>query len=123
MAPLHDDGGATPPPSPSQPLRPLPWRERLLVWAVLQLAAGAALATASLLVASIAPLFGPGGASFLRQWSTAFLVLPLTFVPALVIWHRWALRRFGKRGTLFRIAAELAFAVEVVGCVLIQNIA
>ncbi len=114
---------ATPPPPSAAPLAPLPWRDRFRVLAVLQVGGAATLLAAATLVAAIAPLFGSQGASFLRQWTTAFVLLPATFVPALVLWHRWALRRFGKRGTLFRVVAEVAFSVELIGCVLFQNIA
>ena len=120
---LNDDGGATPPPPSVAPLPPLPWSTRLRIWLALQLGSATTLLVAGLLVSAIAPLFGSAGPSFLKQWGTAFIVLPITFVPALIVWHRWALRRFGKRGTLFRVVAEVAFAVEVVGCVLFQNIA
>jgi hypothetical protein len=115
---------ATQPPPSVAPLAPLPWRDRLRIFAVLQLGGVVALLSAAALLAAIAPLFGAGGGvSFLRQWTTAFVLLPATFVPALVLWHRWALARYGKRGVLFRVVAELAFASEVVGCVLFQNIA
>ncbi len=122
MTPPVDDRGPHAAP-PAVPLRPLAWRHRLLVYATLQVGGLLALAAAALLVAALAPLFGTHGSSFLRQWMVAFLVVPLTFVPALVLWHRWALARFGKRGGLFRLVAELAFASELIGCVLIQRIA
>ncbi len=118
--PSHDRG---PPPPATAPLPRLSWRTRFRIWAVLQLGGAATLLAAALLVAAIAPLFGRVGSGFLRQWSTAFLVLPATFIPALILWHRWALARFGKRGGFFRLVAEVAFAVEVIGCVLFQNIA
>ncbi len=120
MSVVDDRGPHAAPPAPLQPLR---WRHRLLVFATLQFGGLATLAAAALLVAAIAPLLGRAASPFLRQWIVAFLVVPLTFVPALVVWHRWALARFGKRGGLFRLVAEVAFAVELIGCVLIQRIA
>ncbi|MSR47112.1 MAG: hypothetical protein EXS13_08615 [Planctomycetes bacterium] len=113
---------ATAPPPSVAPLAPLPWRVRCLIWLGLQVAGGVALIGAWLLLTAIAPLFG-GGESFLERWSTVFVVVPATFIPALVGWHRIALARFGKRGTLFRVVAEVAFAIEVIGCVLFQNLA
>lgn len=120
-AAIDDRGPHAAPPVP--PLGPLPWRQRLWVYAALQLGSLATLLVAALLVAAIAPLFGRHGSLFLRQWMVAFVVVPLTFVPALVVWHRWALARFGKRGGLFRLVAEVAFASELIGCVLIQRLA
>ena len=105
------------------PLPPISWRQRLLVWAALQGGGAVTLAGAWLLVFALAPLFGAGARSFARSWSTAFLVVPLTFVPVLVVWHRWVLGRFGKRGGFFRLVAEISFASELIGCVLLQRIA
>ena len=68
------------------------------------------------------PLFG-GDASFLGRWSVVFVLVPITFAPALIAWHSWAVRRFGKRGGFFRLVAEVAFAAELIGCVLYQRLA
>lgn len=114
---------ATPAPPSVAPLLPLPWRTRLAIWAALQFGGAATLAAAALLVSAVAPLFGGAGPSFLQRWGLAFVLLPATFIPALVIWHRYALARYGKRATLFRVVAEIAFATELVACVLYQNIA
>lgn len=122
MAAIVDDRGPhAAPPAPALP--PLSLRERLLVFAALQLGGLALLAGAGLLASAVAPLFGGGAARFASRWAFALVVVPVTFVPALVVWHRWAVRRFGKRGAYFRLVAEVAFAVEVIGCVLFQNIA
>lgn len=93
----------------------------LLVWIVLQVGGLLSLLLGFALLAALRPLLGDG--AFLGRWTVSFVLVPLTFVPVLVAWHSWALRRFGRRGTLFRFAAEIAFATELIGCVLWLRIA
>ena len=97
------------------------WRA-LLVYLVLQGGGLLALAVGFAVLAAARPLLG-SGTVFLGRWSTSFVLVPVTFVPALVAWHGWALRRFGRRPTLFRFTAEVAFAAELIGCVLYQRLA
>ena len=111
-------------PSPSRlpaPAPTTPLRRALLVWAVLQGGGLVSLLLGFALLAALEPLIGPR--AFLGRWTASFVLVPVTFVPVLVAWHAWALRRFGKRGTLFRFAAEIAFATELIGCVLWLRIA
>lgn len=117
---FEDRGPATAPPPKALP--PLRLSDRLAIWIVLQAGGALTLAVSALLLLALAPLFR-GDRAFLRQWGTAFLVVPLTFVPVLARWHAWALKRYGKRGGFFRLVAEVAFAGELIGCVLMQRIA
>ena len=101
---------------------PTKLRSALLVWGDLQAGALATLLGGVALLAGLRPLFG-GSVGFLGRWGVSFVIVPVTFVPALVVWHRWALRRFGKRASLFRFSAEIAFAAELIGCLLYQRLA
>ena len=94
----------------------------LLIWVALQLGGLATLLAGYALLWAARPLFG-GDASFLGRWSVVFVLVPITFAPALIAWHSWAVRRFGKRGGFFRLVAEVAFAAELIGCVLYQRLA
>jgi hypothetical protein len=101
--------------------------QRLGVWAALQagglvtlLAGFALVATARMLLGSGTDFLGP---DLLRKWGMAFVLVPVTFVPVLVLWHKWALARYGRRGAFFRFVAEVAFAAELIGCVLYQRLA
>ena len=96
-------------------------RGSLLLYAALQGGGALALLGGLALLAGLRPLLG--GDSFLGRWGASFVVVPVTFVPALVAWHGWALRRFGRRPRLFRLIAEVAFAAELIGCVLWQGLA
>jgi hypothetical protein len=117
------DGDAIAGPPRGSPARKLGWRGALLAWSVLQAGGAAALAAALLLLAAIAPDHDADRAGFLRSWGVAFLVVPVTFVPVLARWHSWAVARFGRRPGTFRLFAELAFAAELIGCVLYLRIA
>lgn len=101
----------------------LPWRELARLYLALQLGAGLLLAAAFALLAALRPLFGRGDASFLRSWLTTFVLLPVTFVPALALWNRWVVARVGRRSGWFRLIVEVAFAVEFLACVLMHRIA
>lgn len=96
-----------------------------VVWFVLQAGGLLTLLAGFGILAAIDALSGVGDSldRFLSRWGTAFVLVPVTFVPVLVLWHRWALQRYGRRPGLFRLAAELAFAAELVGCVLYQRLA
>ena len=100
----------------------LPPSRRLLVWFALQAGGLATLLVGFALLWAMRPLLG-GGTAFLGRWGIAFVLVPVTFVPALVVWHSWALRSFGKRAGFFRLVAEVAFAAELIGCVLYQRLA
>lgn len=115
--------GASAPRPPPPPLRPLAWREIGWIYLVLQGSGALLLGVALGVLLALRPLLGGGDAPFLRSWLATFVLLPVTFCPALALWHRWALRRFGKRGGWFRAIAEVAFAVEVIACVLFHRIA
>ena len=93
-----------------------------VLYAVLQSGGLLSLLLGLALLAGVRPLLGADSA-FLRGWAASFVVVPVTFVPALVAWHRWALRRYGRRPGRFRLVAELAFAAELIGCVLYQRLA
>lgn len=117
------DGDAIPGPPRGPPSRALGWRGALLAWSVLQAGGAVALVAALLLLAAFAPGHGADGSGFLRSWGVAFLVVPVTFVPVLARWHSWAVARYGRRPGTFRLFAELAFAVELIGCVLYLRLA
>ena len=112
--------------SPAPPVL-LKSSQRLLIWAALQAGGLVTLLAGFALVAIARSLLRAGatlpGSDFLRQWGMAFVLVPITFVPVLIVWHRWAVRRFGKRGGFFRFVAEIAFAAELIGCVLYQRLA
>ena len=63
-----------------------------------------------------------GTPSFQGSWLTAFLITPVVFVPVLVWWHAWVCRVEGPRRA-WRYVAEIAFAANVVGLVLLQGLA
>jgi len=98
-------------------------RELARLYLALQLGAGLLLAAAYAVLAALRPLFGAGGQPFLRSWLATFVLLPVTFVPALVVWNRWVVARVGRRSGWFRLIVEVAFAVEFLACVLIHRIA
>ena len=101
--------------------------QRFKIWAALQGGGLVTLLAGFAIVAAARSLLRGGaavpGSDFLRQWGMAFVLVPITFVPVLIVWHRWAVRRFGRRPALFRLVAEVAFAAELIGCVLYQRLA
>jgi hypothetical protein len=107
------------PPAPA----PLAWGELLRLYLVLQVGSGLLLAAAFGVLAALRPLFGAGDAPFLRSWLTTFVLLPVTFVPALALWNRWVVARVGRRSGWFRLMVEVAFAVEFLACVVLHRIA
>ena len=110
-------------PAAARPATPLAWRELLRLYLVLQLGSGLLLAAAFGVLAALRPLFGSGDAPFLRSWLTTFVLLPVTFVPALALWNRWVVARVGRRSGWFRVMVEVAFAVEFLACVVLHRIA
>jgi hypothetical protein len=61
--------------------------------------------------------------TFRASWVAAFILVPEGFLPVLWGWHSWAASRYGRHPRVLRAAAELAFALDVVGLVLLQGIA
>ena len=96
--------------------------ESLLVWASLQIGGLATLLAGFALASALFPQFGRE-ATFLGRWGTSFVLVPITFAPVLAVWHSWAIRRHGRRLGFLRLVAEVAFAAELVGCVLYQRLA
>jgi hypothetical protein len=88
----------------------------------LQAGAFATLLLAGALLLAGRELLG-GDAPILGRWGTVFVLVPVSYVPALVVWHRWAIRRFGRRPATLRLLAEVAFAAELIGCVLYLRLA
>ena len=113
---------APPPVADSRPGR-IGGRELARLYLALQLGAGLLLAVAYAVLAALRPLFGAGDAAFLRSWLATFVLLPVTFVPALIVWNRWVVARVGRRSGWFRFIVEVAFAIEFLACVLIHRIA
>ncbi len=111
---------APPPPDRGIELRP---REIALLYGALQSGAALLLAAAWLAATLLASLAGSGAKSFLGSWLAAFVLVPITFVPALVRWQRWAIARFGRHPRWYRAIIEFAFAAEVVGFILLQRLA
>ena len=111
--------GAAPPES-SRPLTP---PQILGVYCALQAAGCLLLLVAYAVLVVLRPIFFPEETPFFGHWVATFVLVPITYVPALVAWHAWALRRFGRHPRFYRLCAELAFALEVIGCVLAQRIA
>ncbi len=60
---------------------------------------------------------------FHSVWFSAFVLVPVSFVPALTWWHGWAVARYGRHPTTFRVVAEVSFALEIVGYLLFQGLA
>jgi hypothetical protein len=117
------NGHATPPRIvESRPAR-LGGRELARLYLALQLGAALLLAAAYAVLAALRPLLGERGQPFLRSWLATFVLVPVTFVPALVVWNRWVVARIGRRSGWFRVIVEVAFAVEFLACVLIHRIA
>jgi hypothetical protein len=109
-------------PPPAVPT-PIDWRLLARFYVALQLGAGLLLAAAFAVLAALRPLFGAGDAPFLRSWLTTFVLLPVTFVPALALWNRWVVARVGRRSSWFRVIVEVAFAIEFLACVVVHRIA
>jgi hypothetical protein len=105
------------------PKSKLTWRDRLVVWAALQVGGAATLLAVVALLLLVVPGSHERTQSFLRRWGTAFVIVPITFAPVLAAWHSWATRRFGRRPGFFRFVAEAAFAVELIAAVLVQRLA
>ena len=108
----------------SPPAERVPLRQAFLpAYAVLQgLGAGLLLllwGAGRLLKPWIAPELGDFGAS----WAGVFILVPVSFVPALMWWHGWVCRRYGERPRAWRLVAELAFALQVVACLILRGIA
>jgi hypothetical protein len=61
--------------------------------------------------------------AFGASWMAVFVLVPVSFVPALVWWNTWVVRRFGKRPQAWRFTAEVAFALQVIACLIGQGIA
>lgn len=117
------NGQQIPPRTPDPRAAKLGGRELARLYLALQFGAGLLLAAAYALLAALRPLFGGGDAPFLRSWLATFVLLPVTFVPALVVWNRWVVARVGRRSGWFRLIVEVAFAVEFLACVLLHRIA
>lgn len=60
---------------------------------------------------------------FGTSWTAVFILVPTSFVPALVWWNGWVVRKFGKRPQAWRFTAEVAFALQVIFCLLVLDIA
>jgi len=71
----------------------------------------------------VQPWLAPQAGSFGSSWIAAFILLPISFAPVLFWWFGWVQRRFGPRPRAWRFTAEVAFAVQVIGCLLLQGIA
>ena len=67
-------------------------------------------------------LLGAPAAGFGTSWLAAFVLVPASFLPVLPLWYRWVDGRFGRHPRAFRIAAEVAFAVEVIGFLLARGL-
>ena len=92
-------------------------------WLVLQITSGLALVAVWFLLRLVVEWFFPGGDEFRTSWLAAFVVVPVGFLPVLVWWQGWAGRRFGRQPRTFRLVTEVAFALDVVGCLLLRGIA
>ena len=104
-------------------MKALRTREIALLHGMLQLGAALALAAAGLLTMFAARLAGAGVRSFLGSWLAAFVLVPVTFIPVLIRWHRWAEARFGSHPRWYRAITEVAFATEVVVFILLRRLA
>lgn len=89
----------------------------------LQLVGAVLLGLAWLALRWVQPLLAPGLDAFDRSWAAAFILVPASFAPALMWWHAWVLRRFGNRPRAWRLVAEVAFALQVIVCLVVQGIA
>jgi hypothetical protein len=117
--PLKENGSGKPAPPP----RRLDAAEIFRLYLVLQVAAGLTLGAAFLLLAALRPLLGSPETPFLRSWLATFVLAPVTFVPTLALWSRWASRRVGRRSGWLRFVVEIAFFLEIVASLLLQRIA
>ena len=95
----------------------------LVGYGVLQLTTAASLVAVWVVLVFLVRQFLPGADDFNTSWAAAFLVVPVGFLPVLVWWQGWAIRRYGRHPRLWRLAAELAFAVDVVGCLVLRGLA
>ena len=99
------------------------WKAFLVAFAVLQGVGAGLLVVAWVLLRGLLALLAPGASDLATSWGAVFVLVPVSFVPGLVGWHSWVCRRLGRRPRLWRLVAELAFAVEVVGFALFLGLA
>jgi predicted membrane-bound mannosyltransferase len=94
-----------------------------LAYLVLQGAGAGLLLVSWLLWKLLQPLLLPSATDFGTSWTAAFILVPMTFLPALVWWNSWVNDRYGRRPRAWRVAAEVAFALQVVATLVLQGIA
>jgi hypothetical protein len=98
-------------------------RAILVAYAVLQAVSAALLVVGGTVLHVLLPWVLPRAGEFGQSWLAAFVLVPVCFVPALVWWQGWANRRFGRRPRSWRLVAEVSFAVDVIGFLLVQGLA
>ena len=81
---------------------PWDWQRGVALYFALQVAGAAAMGVGLGALWLVEPVLGRGVGAFTRSWAMAFVLVPLTFVPILAVWHRQVVRRCGQHPRIYR---------------------